>query len=177
MLLILVPTPNNVLSPTDYTLKFTKPFIEKIMDVKGDEHCGFRAIAKFLGLTEESYIMVRIYLIQVVKDHMNDYVWVFESEDHFNYILNDLHPPQNSSGIGLVDNWLTFPGISHYVANYYNRLVVELTNHEIRTSESFFPIVPPHKEKNPIMRLRLIPNHFVLVFLKDVCPLPPSSTE
>jgi len=33
------------------------------MDVIGDEHCGFRAIAESLGLTEESHVMVRRTLI------------------------------------------------------------------------------------------------------------------
>jgi len=68
--------------------------------------------------------------------------------------------------------------MGHIVANYYNRCVVLLKNHEIGTSESFFPLrrVPPEKQKNAIMCLGLIPNHFVLIFLKDGC-LPPSSTE
>jgi len=38
---ILVPTPKKVLSPIDYMSKFMIPFIENIMDVKGDENCCF----------------------------------------------------------------------------------------------------------------------------------------
>jgi len=92
--------------------------------------------------------------------------------------LNGLHPPTNSGGITLVDKWLAFHDMRHIVANYYNRYVV-LTNHDIGTSKSFFPLrrVPPEKQKPPIMCLGLIPYHFVLFFLKDGCPLPPSSTE
>jgi hypothetical protein len=55
---------------------------------------------------------------------------------------------------------------------------VLLTN--LGKSESFFPLreTPPlAKQKTPIMCLGLILNHFVLIFLKDGCPLPPSSTE
>ena len=33
------------------------------MDVIGDGHCGFRAIAEFMGLTEESHIMIRHNMI------------------------------------------------------------------------------------------------------------------
>jgi len=112
--------------------------------------------------------MVRRHLIQEIKDHMNDYVRVFQSEYHFNYILNDLHPPQSSSGIELVDKWLTFSNMGHIVATYYNRLVVELTDPKIGTSKSSL---------KPYPMSGLIPNHFVFVFLKDDCPPPPSSTE
>jgi len=55
-----------------------------------------------------------------------------------------------------------------------------LTNLEIGKSESFFPLrrpPPPGKQKTPVMCIGVIPNHFVLIFLKDGCPLPPSSTE
>ena len=156
------------------------PFIENMVDVKGDKICGFQAIVDFLGLTEKSHIMVRRHLIiQELKDHRNDYVWVFAGEGRYNYILNSLHPPKNSGGIALVDKWLTLSDRSHIVATYYNRLVILLTNHEIRTSESFFALrgVPPLKQNPPIMCLALIPNHFVFLFLKDGCPLLPSSME
>ncbi|AES66349.1 hypothetical protein MTR_2g066190 [Medicago truncatula] len=112
---IMVPTPDNVFRLVDYMPKFTVQFIENIVDVKCDGNCGFRAIAKFLGLTEESHIMVLRYLTQVMKDHINDYVRVFESEDRYNYILNDLPPLKNSGGVALVDKWLTFSDMDHIV--------------------------------------------------------------
>ena len=37
-----------------YMPKFMRPFIEKNLDVKGDENCGFKAIEESLGLTKES---------------------------------------------------------------------------------------------------------------------------
>jgi hypothetical protein len=135
--------------------KFMVPFVEKVVDVIGDGHCGFQAIAEFLGLTEESHIMIRGHLIQELKDH-----------------INGLHPPTNSGGNALLGKWLTFPDMRHIVANYYNRCVVLLTNHEIGTSESFFPLrgQPPAKQKTPIMCLGLIPNHFVLIFFEGWLP-------
>ncbi|AES75782.2 hypothetical protein MTR_6g059560 [Medicago truncatula] len=66
---ISAPKPIPVLSPIDYMSKFMVPIIEKVVDVIGDEHCGFRAIAEFLGLTEESHIMIRRHLMQELKDH------------------------------------------------------------------------------------------------------------
>ena len=74
-----------------------------MVDVVGDGYCGFRAIAEFMGLTEENHIMIRRHLIQELKDHRNDYVRVYAGDDHYNYILNGLHPPTNSGGIALVD--------------------------------------------------------------------------
>lgn len=83
----LVPTPNDVLGDIDYMLKFMIPFIENFADLKGDGY-GFWGIAEFLGLTEESHIMVRRHIIQEVKDHRNNYVQVFESEDRINYVTS-----------------------------------------------------------------------------------------
>jgi len=80
----------------------------------------------------------------------------------------------------LVDKWLTFPDMRHIVANYYKRCVVVLTNLEVEKSKSFFPLRGPPplgKQKTLIMCLGVIPNHFVLIYLKNGCPLPPSSTE
>ena len=71
--------------------RFMLPFIEKVVDVIGDWHCGFRAIAEFMGLTEKNHLMIRTHLIQELKDHEDDYVEVFAGEDRYNYILNGLH--------------------------------------------------------------------------------------
>ncbi|KEH38310.1 hypothetical protein MTR_2g067680 [Medicago truncatula] len=121
-----------VMRPIDYMPRFMLPFIEKVVDVIGDEHCGFRAIAEFMGLTEKIHLMIRTHLIQELKDHGDDYVEVV------------------------------------------------LTNLEVGNSESFFPLrgpPPPGNQKTPILCLGAIPNHFVLIYLKNDCPLPPSSTE
>ncbi|KEH37073.1 hypothetical protein MTR_2g030885 [Medicago truncatula] len=40
-----------VMRHIDYMPHFMLPFIEKVVDVIGDGHCGFRAIAEFMGLT------------------------------------------------------------------------------------------------------------------------------
>ncbi|KEH27473.1 hypothetical protein MTR_5g413325 [Medicago truncatula] len=113
-----------VMRPIDYMSRFILPFIEKVVDVIGDGHCRFRAIAEFMGLTEKNHIMTRTHLIQELKDHKDDYVEVFAGEDRYNYILNGLHPPANTKSCAhLVDKWLTFPDMRHIVANYYKRCV------------------------------------------------------
>jgi len=154
------------MSPIDYMSRFMVPFIEKVVDVIGDGHYEFRTIVEFMGLTEKSHIIIRRHLIQELKYQRDDYVEVYAGEDHYNYILNGLHPPANMSSIAHIDKWLTFPDMGHIVANYYNRCVVLLTNHEIGNPESYFPLrgPPSAKQKNPIMCLGLIPNYFVLIF-------------
>jgi len=82
-----------------------KPFIEKIVDVKDNGNCGFRAIAEYMDLSEESHVMVRRVLIQEVKDHRTDYMQIHGSGDRFNYILSGLYHFQNSSGIVFKDKW------------------------------------------------------------------------
>jgi len=176
---ILVPTSYDPSSHMYYMPKFMRPFIEKIVDVKGDVNCGFRAIAESLGLTEESHVMVRRALIQKVKEHRNDYIRIYAGEGRYNYILKGLYPPKNGSGFAPPDKSLTLPDMGHIVATYYNRPTVEITTLEIGISETFFPIRggPPINPKSHIMCLGLIRNHFVLLLLKDDCPPPPSSME
>lgn len=40
------------------------PFIQYITDVAVDENYGFRAIAGFLGMGEDSWVQVRVDLLQ-----------------------------------------------------------------------------------------------------------------
>ena len=69
--------------------------------------------------------------------------------------------------------------MGHIVASCYNRPVVEMTTLDIGVSETYFPVrgQPPVNPKSNIICLGLIPNHFVLLSLKDGYPPPPSSTE
>lgn len=43
---------------------------------------------------------------------------IYEGEDRYNYILNELYPPKNGSGITPLDKWLTLQDMSHIVATY-----------------------------------------------------------
>jgi len=90
---ILVLTPCDPSSPIHYYPKFMRPFIEKIVDVKGDDNCGFRAIAESMGLTEEIHVMVRRAFIPEMKNHRNDYMRIYGGEKRYNYILNGFHAP------------------------------------------------------------------------------------
>jgi len=74
-----------------------RPYIKRIVDVIGDGHCGFRATAESVGLTEENHVIVRREVIKELKEHRNKYIEIYASEPRYNYILDGLHPPKNAS--------------------------------------------------------------------------------
>jgi histone-lysine N-methyltransferase SETD2 len=160
---------------------FMHSYIEDIIDVKGNGHCGFRVVAEHLGKGEESHVLIRRALIRELNMFRSDYLNIYGNEERLQYINDGLYPPKIMpiSGIAPVDKWLTFPDMGHILATTYNKVVVELTKLEIWISETFFPLrgPPPSNPFSRILCLGLIPNHFVYVKLKDGCPLPPTCKE
>jgi len=51
-----------------------RPFVEEIVDVKEDGHCGFRVIARHLGMDGEDHVLIRRVLIHELKNHKSDYM-------------------------------------------------------------------------------------------------------
>jgi hypothetical protein len=64
--------------------------------------------------------MIHGALIIEVKNNMSDYMQVFGSDEGFNYIINGLYLPQNSSGIAFEDKWMILLDMSHIFATCYN---------------------------------------------------------
>ena len=137
-----------------------RPYIEGIVDVIGDGHCGFRAIAEFVGLTEESHVMVRRALIKELKEHRNKYIEIYASEHRYNYILDGLHPPKNASSFAPPDKWLTLPDMGYIVETCYNRPVLEMTTLDIGVSETFFPLRGMKENRNVFRIKQRIKNRF-----------------
>jgi len=157
-----------------------RPYIEEIINVRGDGNCGFRVIARHMGFNEEDHFLVRHALINELKNHKSDYLLIYATERHYKLILDGLHPPTSKSGIAPPEKWLTTPDMGHIIATCYNRVVVLLTFSEMGGScETYFPIrsAPPLKPHSNIMCLCLIPDHFLHVKLKEDCPLPPPCKE
>jgi hypothetical protein len=46
-----------------------RPYIEDIVNVRGDGNCGFRVIARHLGMDEEDHVLVRQALIHELRNH------------------------------------------------------------------------------------------------------------
>jgi len=156
-----------------------RPFVEDIVNVKGDGNCGFWVVARYLGMDEEDHVLVRQSLVHELRNHKSDYMPLYDTEDRYNKILNGLHPPKSRSGIASVDKWLTTPDMGHITATCYNRPVVLLTLPEKGICETYFPIrsAPPLKPQSNIMCFCLISDHYLHVILKEGCPLPPSCME
>lgn len=158
---------------------FMQPYIENIVDVKGDGWCGYRVVALDSGKTEDDFELVKLNMVREIKMHRPLYEKVFGSKDRLDYILKALHPSEKvtRNRVAPLDKWLTFPDMGHVIATYYKKVVVELTKPSIGISETFFPLrdTPPQDPSSRILCLGLVPNHFVYVKLKENCPLPPTS--
>ncbi|AES59588.2 hypothetical protein MTR_1g023090 [Medicago truncatula] len=98
----------------------TRPYIEDIVNVKGDGNCGFRVIARHLGMDEDSHVLVRHALINELKNHKSDYLSIYAIEKRFKVTLDGLHPPTSRSGIALEDKWLNTSDMGHIIATCYN---------------------------------------------------------
>ena len=72
-----------------------------------------------------------------------------------------------------------FPEMNHLIANVYERMRINLTRYGF--SETYFPLrtAPTPNPSDPIICVGWITNpwHFVQVYLKLGCPIPPTSPE
>jgi hypothetical protein len=176
-----IATPAKRIPYIQYMPLFMHPYIEDIIDVKPDGHCGFRVIANHLSKGEDSQGLIRLALIRELTMFRSDYLKIYVTEERLQYILDGLYGPKvmPKSGVAPKETWFTFHDMGHIVATAYGRVVVELTMHTIGYSETFFPLRgrPPSDPFSRIMCLGLVPNHFVEVKLKPGCPLPPTCKE
>jgi len=60
-----------------------RPYIEDIVNVKGDGNCGFRIIARHLAMDKDSHILVRHALINELKNHKSDYLPIYAIEKRY----------------------------------------------------------------------------------------------
>jgi len=65
-----------------------RPFVEEIVNVKGDGHCGFQVVDRHLGMDKEDHVLVRQALIQELRNHKSDYMPIYDTEERYNKILN-----------------------------------------------------------------------------------------
>ncbi|GAU20665.1 hypothetical protein TSUD_230790 [Trifolium subterraneum] len=165
----------------EYMPPFMHSHIEDIIDVKGDGHCGFRVAAEYLNKGEDCQGLIRHKLIRELTMFRKEYLNIYGTEKRLQYILDGLYPPKvmPKSGIAPPEKWFMFPDMGHILATAYNRIVVELTKHQIGHSETFFPLRgrPLLDPSSRIMCIGMVPNHFVYVKLKAGCPLPPTCKE
>ncbi|KEH22604.1 hypothetical protein MTR_7g056013 [Medicago truncatula] len=121
----------------------------------GDGNCGFRVVARHMGLNEDSHVLVHHSLINELKNHKSDYFQFYATQKRYKEIFDGLHPPTSKNGDAPPEKWLTIPDMD------------------------IFPIrsAPPLNPHSNIMCLCIILEHFLHVKLKENCPLPPPSKE
>jgi len=66
------------------------PYIVDVVDVKADDHCGYRGLAALLGVGEESWAIVRMHLLKELNQYRNEYIQLFGGKNHFEYLKNSL---------------------------------------------------------------------------------------
>ena len=70
-----------------------RPYVEDIVNVRGDGNCGFRVVARHMGFHEDDHVLVRHALINELKTHKSDYLPIYATESRYKLILDGLHPP------------------------------------------------------------------------------------
>lgn len=152
--------------------KIMHPFIADIENVKGDGHCGFRAISEHMGWSEDEkgWLLVRKDLIADLEryKHMYDTVWGDWFYNDNRYILDFFEPICKDD-----KHWMVMPDMGFLTASAYNCVVVMFSAIQ---SLTFFPHDEGPREGSDIRVLAIAlvhGNHFVKVHLKDDSPLPP----
>jgi len=148
-------------------------FIEKVIDVPGDGHCGFQAVAVLRNLSVDDHQIVWYNLYKELVDvenacyrrMINGYKRYKEVSDALSY-----------GGIGNAPRhkWMTMPDMGFIIAQKFNQAVVVLS---IAKSETYFPLCgpPPPPSIDLLMCLAYVnDNHFMPLDLKDGCLIPPT---
>ena len=94
-----------------------RPYVEDIVNVRGDGNCGFRVVARHMRLNEEDHVLVRHALINELKNHKSNYLPIYATERRYKLIFDGLHTPTSKSGIAPPKKWLTTPDMGHIIAS------------------------------------------------------------
>jgi len=146
-------------------------YIEKILDVEADGHCGFRVIAWALGRGQDAFMDVRkeiyrdltgqskFYLDQGFLDEIDRVAWRIRFED---------------SGPCDIDHWMSMPTTGHLMAEVYDRPVFYYGR---SWSQTFFPLTTPPNNNPPIFIGLTESRHFVVLKMKDEELFPAAQLE
>ncbi|KAH1194090.1 hypothetical protein GmHk_19G054976 [Glycine max] len=166
------PKPTRIISMLDQFVPFIQGLIEDVVDVKADSNCGYRSTAALLGMGEESWPMVCNELIKELGKWSHDYINLFGGTERFEQLRMSLHVDGFSQVS--VDKWMDITDMGYVIASRYNVIVVSLSRQQ---SMIFIPMrsqPPPNSSVHRMICVNhVFGNHFVQVYLKDHCPLPP----
>ncbi|KAH1265882.1 Protein FAR1-RELATED SEQUENCE 5 [Glycine max] len=166
------PKPARMIPMLDQFPPFMHGFIEDVVDVKTDGNCGYRSISALLGMGEECWAMMRNELIKELGKWSQDYIKIFGGTKRYEQLRLSLHV----DGLSKVsmDKWMDITDMGYVIASRYNVILVSLSRQQ---SFTFFPLrsrPPANSVAHRIICVgHVYGSHFVQVFLKDCCPLPP----
>ncbi|KAL5153782.1 Protein FAR1-RELATED SEQUENCE 2 [Glycine soja] len=168
------PNRRTMMPMLDQFQPFMHDFIDKIVDVKGDGNCGYRSVAGLLGMGQDSWSVVRNHLLKELANFSEDYIKLFGGTERF----EELRMSLLVDGLTKVttDKWMDIMNMGHVIASRYNVIIVSLSKQQ---SMTFFPLRSQPLTNSSLHRIICIghvyDNHFVEVYLKERCPLPPVS--
>ncbi|KAH1257697.1 hypothetical protein GmHk_03G007612 [Glycine max] len=154
--------PARMIPMLDQFLPFMHGFIEDVVDVKTDGNCGYRSVFALLGMGEECWAMMRNELIKELGKWSQDYIKIFGGTERYEQLRLSLHV----DGLSKVsmEKWMDITDMRYVIASRYN-------------SFTFFPLrsrPPANSATHCIICVgHVYGSHFVQVYLKDRCPLPP----
>ncbi|KAL5184862.1 hypothetical protein HKD37_17G048497 [Glycine soja] len=132
--------------------EYVDGFIDNIVDVKENGNCGYWSIATLLGMSEYSWSLVCNQLVKELGKWSDDYINLFGGTDRFDELRSSLLVDGFSKVS--VDKWMDIKEMGYVIASR-SQPPTDSSVHRIICVGHVFG------------------NHFVQVYLKDRCPLPP----
>ncbi|KAH1212597.1 Protein FAR1-RELATED SEQUENCE 5 [Glycine max] len=166
------PQPTRIIPMLDQFASLFQGFIPDVVDVKADGNYGYRSIAALLGMGEDSWPLVRNELIKELGRWSHEYINLFGGTERFEQLKLSLLVDGFSKVS--VDKWMDITDMGYVIDSRYNVILVSLSQQQ---SITFFPLrsqpAPDSSGHRIICVGHVFGNHFVQVYLKDHCPLPP----
>ncbi|KAL5147359.1 hypothetical protein HKD37_06G017055 [Glycine soja] len=155
-----LPQPTRIIPMLDQFAPFFQGFIRDVVDVKAD------------GMGKDLWPLMRNELIKELDRWSHEYMNLFGDTEKFEQLKLSLLVDGFSKVS--VDKWMDITDMGYVIASRYNVIHVSLSR---KQSMTFFPLrsqPPPYSSGHRIICVgHMLGNHFVQVYLKDHCPLPP----
>jgi hypothetical protein len=156
-----------------YLPTFIQPYVEKILDVNADGHCGFRSTAVCLGQDTESYMDIRQQLYHEIR-RCRDFYVNQGTFDNIEWALAEINAT-SSMPCG-ANNRMIMPSMGEAMANAFERPVFFYGKKN--ESQTCFPHFCPPNNNPPIFIGYLEGKwHFVALKMKNphLFPAPKNS--
>jgi hypothetical protein len=112
-------------------------YIEHVVDVKGDGHCGFRVVSVLLEKSTYDHNMARLDITIKMNKNQDRYLKLYGGKEMFDYLMNALTP--NSTGAATREKCMTIPNMGFLLAHKYKHAVA-VTAATVGYSKTYFPL-------------------------------------